>query len=65
MPSQAELERQVAEVRKIVEYHRALVDEIRRKGLPTAAAEETLRGFERSLAVLEEREKAVRSGNAK
>ena len=61
MPSQAELERQIAEVRKIVEYRRALVDDINRKGLPTAAAEKTLRGFEQSLAALQERERALRA----
>ncbi len=60
--SPIEFKCQVAEVRKIAEHHRALVDDLRRKGLPTAAAEEILRGFERSLAVLEEREKATQAG---
>ena len=57
--------RRVAEGRRIVAGQRDLIAHLRRRRLSITAAEEALQAFERSLAIFEEHEKAIRSETAK
>lgn len=68
MPEESKLERatrHIATAKRIIESQQSLIAHLKRKRLPTAAHEEALQAFERSLASFEEHEKRIRANKAK
>lgn len=64
MPEESTLERAVRHIvaaKRIIESQRSLIEHLKRKKLPTAAHEEALQAFERSLASFEEHETRLRA----